>query len=446
MGKSAANVVENMNSAVENAVRLSAYVNARRAGISKQKAASLAKNMTVNFNRKGEVGATLNAIYMFSNASIQGVANFARTMGTLKGDKSLKWQNLNNAQKIAVGMAAGAFFIAMANRAAAGEDDDGENWFDKVPDYVKERNIVIMKSLFGGKQDGSYWKIPLPYGYNIFNVLGDSLESIAFSDKSIGSSAGRLTLATLGSFSPIGFQDSNTVTGGILKNATPTVVKPIVDIALNENFFGSSIYTENFPFGTPKPDSSLGRRSTPEAYRKLASWLNESTGGSKYRSGAIDINPDVMRYVADYFGGAAYGFFGSKLPDAFHRGINGVELEVNRMPFVSRIAGKVMPYDDMGKFYERRDEVNQLKAEYETLNGAERSEFNKEYGKKMRLSLGIKAAEKKLKALRRKRDAIYADESMGFAQRDLKLKAIQLQMKRYIDRINKAYSNASKSQ
>jgi hypothetical protein len=303
-----------------------------------------------------------------------------------------------------------------------------------------------MKSLFGGKQDGSYWKIPLPYGYNIFNVLGDSLESIAFSDKSIGSSAGRLTLATLGSFSPIGFQDSNTVTGGILKNATPTVVKPIVDIALNENFFGSSIYTENFPFGTPKPDSSLGRRSTPEAYRKLASWLNESTGGSKYRSGAIDINPDVMRYVADYFGGAAYGFFGSKLPDAFHRGINGVELEVNRMPFVSRIAGKVMPYDDMGKFYERRDEVNQLKAEYETLNGAERSEFNKEYGKKMRLSLGIKAAEKKLKDLRRKRDAIYADESMGFAQRDLKLKAIQLQMKRYIDRINKAYSNASKNQ
>lgn len=440
--KSAAGVVENMNSAVENAVRLSAYVNARRAGISEQKAASLAKNMTVNFNRKGEVGATLNALFMFSNASIQGVANFARTMGTLKGDKSLKWGNLNNAQKIGVGMAAGAFFIAMANRSAAGEDDDGVNWFDKVPDYVKERNIVIMKSLFGGEQDGTYWKIPLPYGYNIFNVLGDSMESAAFSDKSIANTAGRLTLATLGSFSPIGFQDSNTVMGGVLKNATPTVFKPITDIALNENFFGSSIYNENFPFGTPKPDSAMARRSTPEGYRKVAEWLNAGTGGSEYRSGAIDINPDVMRYVADYFGGAAYGFFGSKIPDVVHRALNGVDVEVNRIPFASRLSGRVMQYDDVGVFYDRRDEINQLRAEYKSLDDGERAGFYKEHGGKMRLSSKIKSAEKRLKLLRKQRDKVYANEDLNFAQRDERLKDIQGKMKKVIDDVNKNYNNA----
>ena len=440
--KSAAGVVENMNSAVENAVRLSAYVNARRAGISEQKAASLAKNMTVNFNRKGEVGATLNALFMFSNASIQGVANFARTMGTLKGDKSLKWQNLNNAQKLGVGMAAGAFFIAMANRSSAGEDDDGVNWFDKVPDYVKERNIVIMKSLFGGEQDGTYWKIPLPYGYNIFNVLGDSMESVAFSDKPVTNTAGRLTLATLGSFSPIGFQDSKTVMGGVLKNATPTVFKPVTDIALNENFFGSSIYSENFPFGTPKPDSAMARRSTPEGYRKVAEWLNEGTGGSKQRPGAVDINPDVMRYIADYFGGAAYGFFGSKVPDVVHRAINDVDVEVNRMPFVSRISGRVMHYDDMGDFYERRDEINQIHAEYKTLEGGERAGFYRKYGDKMRLSAGIKSAEKRLKLLRKQRDRVYANEDLSFAQRDERLKDVQAKMKKVVDEINKNYNNA----
>ncbi|RLE26910.1 MAG: hypothetical protein DRJ61_18005, partial [Acidobacteria bacterium] len=441
-GKASAAVVENMNSAVENAVRLSAYVNARKAGISEQRAASLAKNLTVNFNRKGEVGATLNALFMFSNASIQGVANFARTMGTLKGDKSLKWQNLNNAQKLGVGMAAGAFFIAMANRSSAGEDDDGVNWFDKVPDYVKERNIVIMKSLFGGDQDGTYWKIPLPYGYNIFNVLGDSMETMAFSDKPVTNTAGRLTLAALGSFSPIGFQDSKTVMGGVLKNATPTVFKPITDIALNENFFGSSIYSENFPFGTPKPESAMARRSTPEGYRKVAEWLNAGTGGSRQRPGVVDINPDVMRYVADYFGGAAYGFFGSKIPDVVHRAINDVDVEVNRMPFVSRISGRVMHYDDMGDFYERRDEINQIRAEYKALDGGERASFYRKYSGKMRLSTGIKSAEKRLKLLRKQRDRVYANEDLSFAQRDERLKAVQIKMKKVVDEVNKNYNSA----
>jgi hypothetical protein len=442
--RGAAGVVENMNSAVENAVRLSAYVNARRAGISQQKAASLAKNMTVNFNRKGEVGATLNALFMFSNASIQGVANFARTMGGLNGDKKLRWRNLNNAQRVAVGIVAGSFFIAMANRAAAGEDDDGENWFDKVPDYVKERNIVIMKSLFGGAQDGSYFKIPLPYGFNIFSVLGDGLESLAMSDKPVSNTAGRIVLAGLGSFSPIGFQDSKTVTGGLLKNATPTVIKPIVDIALNENFFGSTIYSENFTFGTPKPDSSLARRSTPEGYRKVAEWLNEVTRGNKYQSGAVDINPDVMRYVADYFGGAAYSFFGSKVPDAVHRSLNGVDIAPNRMPFVSRISGKVMHYDDQNDFYTHRDSIKQMEAAHKSLKGKDRLEYYREHRHYLRLLSGIKRTEKRLKAIRKQRDKIYDNDALSFAARDAKLKVIEEKMKVEINRSNKKYLIASK--
>ncbi|HFO5472934.1 TPA: LPD1 domain-containing protein, partial [Escherichia coli] len=69
------NLVEDANGAVENALRLSAYKHARDAGLSRQQAASLAKNMTVNFNRRGEQGALMNSLYMFANASIQGTAN-----------------------------------------------------------------------------------------------------------------------------------------------------------------------------------------------------------------------------------------------------------------------------------------------------------------------------------------------------------------------------------
>jgi len=145
--------VENTNSAVENAVRLSVYKHALDAGVSRKKAAELAKNLTVNFNRKGEIGQTMNALYMFFNASVQGTMTFARAIGTLKEVDGKK--TLNAAQKVGLAAAAAAFGLAALNREMAGEDDDGENWYDKVPDWVKERNIVIMKSMVGG-EPGEY--------------------------------------------------------------------------------------------------------------------------------------------------------------------------------------------------------------------------------------------------------------------------------------------------
>jgi hypothetical protein len=92
------------------------------------------------------------------------------------------------------------------NRMLGGEDDDGESWFDKIPDYERERNLIIMKSAFGGEADGSYWKIPLPYGYNIFHVLGDALEGSIHGSRAPLEHAARTVLAMLGSFSPIGFR------------------------------------------------------------------------------------------------------------------------------------------------------------------------------------------------------------------------------------------------
>ncbi|EJB2594049.1 hypothetical protein MT629_005067, partial [Salmonella enterica] len=178
-------LVEDGNNAVENALRLSAYKHARDAGLSRAQAASLAKNMTVNFNRRGEQGMLLNSLYMFANASIQGTANMMRSLAHLNGEgpllQRLRWKNLNMAQKVALAATGAGYLIASLNRAGAGQDDDGVNWYDKVPDYVKEHNLVIMKSLFGGKP-GEYWSIPLPYGYNMFFLLGGTAEGVIRGD------------------------------------------------------------------------------------------------------------------------------------------------------------------------------------------------------------------------------------------------------------------------
>ncbi|EGE1611698.1 hypothetical protein DMJ32_23865 [Escherichia coli] len=195
------NLVEDANGAVENALRLSAYKHARDAGLSRQQAASLAKNMTVNFNRRGEQGALMNSLYMFANASIQGTANLVRTLGHLNGDgplpERLRWKNLNVPQKIALAAVGAGYLLGSLNRSVAGEDDDGVNWYDKVPSHVKERNLVIMKSVFGGKA-GEYWSIPLPYGYNVFFLLGHTAEGVAAGDLTASRAAGNVVGGILG--------------------------------------------------------------------------------------------------------------------------------------------------------------------------------------------------------------------------------------------------------
>lgn len=296
------NLVEDANGAVENALRLSAYKHARDAGLSRQQAASLAKNMTVNFNRRGEQGALMNSLYMFANASIQGTANLVRTLGHLNGDgplpERLRWKNLNVPQKIALAAVGAGYLLGSLNRSVAGEDDDGVNWYDKVPSHVKERNLVIMKSVFGGKA-GEYWSIPLPYGYNVFFLLGHTAEGVAAGDLTASRAAGNVVGGILGAFSPVGSETSETLSGALLKNAAPTILRPFANLAMNENFMGAQIYQENMPFGTPKPDSQLGRRSTPEAYKAFASWLNAFSGGSQYRPGAVDITPESLKFWID---------------------------------------------------------------------------------------------------------------------------------------------------
>lgn len=132
-------LVEDGNNAVENALRLSAYKHGRDAGMSRQQAASLAKNLTVNFNRRGELGTVLNSLYMFANASIQGTANMIRALGRLDGEgpllQRLRWSNLNRTQKLSLAAMGAGYLLASLNRAGAGQDDDGVNWYDKVPDY-----------------------------------------------------------------------------------------------------------------------------------------------------------------------------------------------------------------------------------------------------------------------------------------------------------------------
>ncbi|EJQ5101499.1 hypothetical protein N0K27_003985 [Escherichia coli] len=436
------NLVEDANGAVENALRLSAYKHARDAGLSRQQAASLAKNMTVNFNRRGEQGALMNSLYMFANASIQGTANLVRTLGHLNGDgpllERLRWKNLNVPQKIALAAVGAGYLLGSLNRSVAGEDDDGVNWYDKVPSHVKERNLVIMKSVFGGRA-GEYWSIPLPYGYNVFFLLGHTAEGVAAGDLTASRAAGNVVGGVLGAFSPVGSETSETLSGALLKNAAPTILRPFANLAMNENFMGAQIYQENIPFGAPKPDSQLGRRSTPEAYKAFASWLNAFSGGSQYRPGAVDITPESLKFWIDYISGGT-GRFISKTTDAAVKSLNGIDIPEQQVPFLGKISGEVMPYADQQKMYDRMTEVAQYHAELKSLTGAERTAFIDENNGKLSMNGLMQDTRKRLKDLRKQRDAIYADSTLSLAQQSAMVKSVERDMKIAVDRFNREYN------
>lgn len=420
--------ISDANSSIENAVRLSAYVNARRVGVSRERAASLAKNLTVNFNRKGELGTLINSFYLFANASIQGTAQLARVVSSRKG------------KYVVTGIAAGALILAEINRIIGGDDDDEENFYAKVPDHIKERNIVLMK---WWRDDGSYMTFPLPYGYNIFHAAGNGVSDLIHgrpvSEVSVGV-AGVL----VGAFSPLGAESSDNAATFMAKLAAPTILDPAVQLAVNENFTGQPIYNEGYAYGTPRPDSSLFWRGTGDVAKFIASELNAVTGGSHYRSGWADVSPDAVEHLFDFGTGGA-GAFWRRAWTAGEKLAAGEELPPNLVPFSRRVSGQVDDRQDIGRYYDRRDELKQLEDEFEAARkeSPEAAQaWREEHGNKIPLFAIAKGTER---ALREKRDLRKRIEQRSGVPEEMKrkrLKQLDDEIRVIVDRFNKEYGRA----
>lgn len=356
--KAAGNLIERINSSVENAVRLSAYVNARKAGVPRAKAAELAKNLTVNFNKTGEWGQVGNSLYLFFNASVQGTSRLLRSLKPaykIDSEGNRKF-HITRAQKMAIGLYIMGNFLSLFNEWMSDEDEDGESFYSKIADFEKERNIVIMKP--NGRD---YWKIPLPYGANTFYVAGSYTTEALNGTKTPGEVASAISQAAIGSFSPINFPTSKDASSYLVKFVTPTIGQIPVSLAINENYFGEKIYRENFPFDpAPKPESQLGKESGYRWTQATAKWLNEVTGGSEYRSGYIDINPDKIDFVIETLTGGA-GKFTTRSANTIDKIVTGNwdELESRQIPFVRVFNGQPYKYSNISDFYDRTVEVNQ---------------------------------------------------------------------------------------
>ena len=441
--RSTLDFIDDYNSAVENGVRLATFVAARDAMIEKgiprneaiQEAATLAKNLTVNFNRKGNSGQLLNGLYLFFNASVQGTVNTMRGLNVFSKNSSRTKQGI-------VGgiMAFGALTTSIA-QSILGDDE-----YEKIPTYVRDRNIIIPAALWGGDPK-EYVTIPLPYGYNVFHNLGENAYLVSSGNLSPEDAAVRSTNVFLGSFNPLGTSSSETYLGSVAKTATPQVVKPVLELVMNENYFGSPIYPPDSPFGgAQEPLSRRAFSNTPQIWQNITEVVSEFTGGNESEPGLLEVPPSAISYLLGFGLGGA-GTFAErtffKLPEAIADPAKDVELK--DIPFVRRIYGEITEGANTEKYYERRQTLQQKDRQAnDVLTGSERAKYRRENNEYIRMLPVLKATEKRLRALRKAQKQIRAQMENATPSRAIELaEREQLIQKRIDDTMNRFNSRYS---
>jgi hypothetical protein len=349
------NVMNTANTTIENAVRLIAFAAAVDPKIgtiqhSDAQAASIAKNLTVNFQKRGHASTWLGALYVFFNATMQGNM---RIIGAFKRSPKVR--------RITYAIAAGGFVNALMNEILGGDDDDGRSWYSQVPEHVRERNMVLL--IPGGQ--GRYVSIPLPYGFNAFWVTGDALGSSIFADNvSKGPGQHSLLMRPLTAF----HNTFNPVASNSLARAVaPTFAEPAVDIWLNTNYFGSKINPTKAPFDlTQVPDAyNVLDPDTQKIAQFVAQSLGKLTGGSPVTPGRVDVSPGTLRYLFEYLGGTGLaGATVSRTLDAIPLYFSGeVDKAVRKTPVIRRLYGMVPEFNHRERFYQLREFLANLEEE-----------------------------------------------------------------------------------
>lgn len=294
--------LDEYNRAVENCARFSAFLTSREMGRTIDRSIYDAKDISVNFNKKGSGAKFMNAVgqtkagktaafvsgfgrsfYLFWNAAIQGTTNFGK-------------QFKRHPAKAFTASATMFILGALVAGMGMGEgDDDDKNSYWNLPESVRRSNILF--------RTGDQWiSIPLPVEYRSIYGMGELMISAMsgkehFTDAELGKAiAGQVTQIL-----PIDFLEGE---GGV-KAFVPSAVKPFAEVISNKGWTGMPIYKDT-PYNKNMPEWTKTYKSANKYLIGLAKILNEKTGGDAYTKGAVDINPAQIEYLLNgYFGGVS---------------------------------------------------------------------------------------------------------------------------------------------
>lgn len=299
--------IQDFGEGIEQMTRFAAFLTARENGKSITEAVADAKELTVNFNRKGSgkgiswkeseklknrngeklntaervfyVGASMLSGYgrrfiMFFNASMQGL-NTMYQLWTKDKRRTSAWM-------------AGYFALGAINAMLHALLDDDDDYLD-MPDYERRNNLLL-----GGK--GNYFKWALPQESRVFYAMGD----ILVNDMILGRNPQKKTrgvgdiLEAVGDIMPI-----NPMNG--LRGVVPQALVPAFENLQNEDYKGTKVYNEPRWLSEEEqkrtPKYTMAYSNTGRQFVLLSMGLNYISGGDSTDAGVIDLRPEKMEHL-----------------------------------------------------------------------------------------------------------------------------------------------------
>ena len=348
------------NRAVENCARFAAFMTSREMGRSIDRAIYDAKEISVNFNKKGSgakfydstgqtktgnASALVSGLgrsgYVFWNAAIQGTANFGRQMK-------------RHPAKAFTGIA--AMFLLGAIVAYLGgddDDDDDKNAYYNLPEYVRRSNILF-------RAGDSWVSIPLPVEYRAVYGMGELMISVLNGKEHL--TGGEIAESIAGQATqilPIDFLEG----GGGLNTFVPSAYKPLWEAYVAEKSWTGMPLYKNTPWNKDMPEWTKAYKSANKYIVGLANVMNEATGGDPYTKGAIDLNPAKIEYMLNGYFGGVFGTI-DKLSKTAETVSGNREYDPRSFLLVNRL---VKAGDERTEYRAVNNEYFQLKEEHDRL-------------------------------------------------------------------------------
>lgn len=323
--------VEALNEGIENNARFATYRASRHyAGRTRARSAYDAKEITVNFNRKGAGSKTagfksqsktvedaakafgvtsqiLGEGRIFFNATVQAIAttfkNFQNSDGSLNKPYIAKWAGKYALPPFMFGLALPLINKALA--AALGGDGDDDP-YGNLPEWTRRKNLCFYIG------NGNFITIPIGQELAAFLTLGDIAAGNTYAPnlKPVDRSWDDEMLGVMNTFSPVDV-DTKITKGGLMEDPvdetigrTFSVLAPLVAVQQNLGWTGRPIYREDrFPNDQYTPEYQMVYSGTNPVLVNASKLLHELGGGDDVTRGKMEVNPAIVQYLWEQYTG-----------------------------------------------------------------------------------------------------------------------------------------------
>lgn len=327
--------IEFLNRAIENSNRFAIYMTSIQYGRSIDEAVNDAKDVTLNFNRKGtgEYGwQMVRNLYLFINPAVQSL----QTLGALVKHHPFKFT------AVTASWLASGVLVPIVNAAlmslCGGDDDKDKYWqFTKWD----RRNNLIMWVPFTHE----YVKIPLAQEFRAFYGVGDMIASKMMGGELAEESWSQYAEDLLGQVVDMLPLDPTGYDGNIAVSLMPNAIRPVFELAFNVDFTGKPLFKDS-EYNKYDPNFTKAYVGTPDWLVRISKMVNSI--GNDYpdvQQNSIDAfgnpryslnNPAVVDHVLSSYLGGAYTM-GSQVLGVLTKSLNDPkEIKMADIPLISK--------------------------------------------------------------------------------------------------------------